>query len=111
MKNIAIITWKAISLPCVMRRGEGREVPRGADAGLKSHQVPDPVTAPYSRAQVCAPAEGLKNVDSTISLVSETKPRKRECDGTENGHRKECRSSELGVENPREKGQHGSQAT
>jgi hypothetical protein len=36
-----------------------------------------------------------------LVLVSETEPRKRECDGTENGHRKECRSSELGVERPR----------
>jgi len=29
------------------------ETAGGGDAGLKSHQVPVPVTAPYSRARTC----------------------------------------------------------
>ena len=35
------------------------------------------------------------------ALVSETKPGKRKCDATEKGHRKEFRSAQLAIENPR----------
>jgi hypothetical protein len=50
-------------------------------------------------------------VGRPIPLVSEAKPGIRERDAAEKCHRKECRSSESGIENSRQQSQSGRHQT
>ena len=54
---------------------------------------------PPRRTRIATPAPAALDV-LCAEIVSETKPRKRECEGTWNGHRKKCHSSKPGVEMP-----------